>query len=592
VADTNSMVATDNNTDMIANDTGEQAGMQEQKSGFSAALGNIDILRQVTLVVALSICLAIAVFVIILANEPEYRILTKLPTEQLIKTMDFLDANKVDYRQESNTISVPSDEYQSVKLLLAREGLTSTPSQGEDILMKDMGFGVSQRLERERLKYGREQRLAATIEELQSISRAKVLLAIPKENIFARRQKNPSATVVVTMQRGRLLSAEEVDAVVDIIASSVQGLSPNRVTVTDQNGRLLNSGSQDSISSRSRGEFEIEQKREQEYMNKIDNILIPVVGLGNYTAQVDVTMDFTNIEETARRYNSDLPALRSEMKVEDTSIGGALGGIPGALTNQPPLESSIPEKASTGQKKSMPSRKHSESTKNYELDEAISHTKQQAGIIRKVTVSVALDYVNSPTPVTENTGSEESAGSEESGETAKQVTVEKQPRSVAQIAAIRRLLQGSIGFDLQRGDVLEVITIPFSRSEFTTVEKPQVWEKPWFLKVIKLVMAALVIIVLIMAVVRPMLKRLIYPEQTPEDYGDKSLDSHIDLGDETMDMLTSEFDAGDVGFAPDGSLQLPDLHRDEDILKAVRALVANEPELSSQVVKSWLNEDE
>ncbi len=585
MADTNTMVVTDIGTDMIASDSGEHGAMQEQKSGFSAALGNVDILRQITLVVALSICLAIAVFVIILANEPDYRFLSKLPTEQLIQTMDFLDANKVDYRQENNTISVPSDEYQNVKLLLAREGLTNEPSQGEDVLMKDMGFGVSQRLERERLKYGREQRLAKTIEQLQSISRAKVLLAIPKENIFARREKNPSATVVVTMQRGRILSAEEVDAVVDIVASAVQGLSPNRVTVTDQNGRLLNSGSQDSISSRSRGEFEIEQKREQEYMDKIDSILIPVVGLGNYTAQVDVTMDFTHTEETARRYNSDLPALRSEMKVEDNSIGGALGGIPGALTNQPPLESNIPEDATRGQKKAMPSRKHSESTKNYELDEAISHTKQQAGIIRKVSVSVALDYVNIAASTPANTDVESEEGSQA-------LALAKVPRSVAEIAAIRRLLQGSIGFDLQRGDVLEVITIPFSRSEFGVVEQLPIWEQPWFIKILKLVMGALVIIVLILAVVRPMLKRLIYPDRTPEDYGDKSLDSHIDLGDETMDMLTSEFDAGNVGFAPDGSLQLPDLHRDEDVLKAVRALVANEPELSSQVVKSWLNEDE
>jgi len=585
LADTNTMVATDGSTDIIASDSGENGAMQEQKSGFSATLGNVDILRQITLVVALSICLAIAVFVIILANEPDYRILSKLPTEQLIKTMDFLDANQVDYRQENNTISVPTDEYQHVKLLLAREGLSNEPSEGEDMLMKDMGFGVSQRMERERLKYGREQRLAKTIEQLQSIARAKVLLAIPKENIFARREKNPSATVVLTMQRGRILSAEEVDAVVDIIASAVQGLSPNRVTVTDQNGRLLNSGSQDSISSRSRGEFEIEQNREQEYMEKIDNILIPIVGLSNYTAQVDVTMDFTHTEETARRYNSDLPALRSEMKVDDSSIGGGLGGIPGALTNQPPLESSIPEDATTGQKKAMPSRKHSESTKNYELDEAISHTKQQTGIIRKVSVSVALDYVNSTVPTPANTDTE--------GEEGTQVAaVAKEPRSVAEIAAIRRLLQGSVGFDLQRGDVLEVITIPFSRSDFGAVAEVPIWEQPWFMKVLKLVMGALVIIVLILAVVRPMLKRLIYPDSTPEDYGDKSLDSHIDLGDETMDMLTSDFDAGNVGFAPDGSLQLPDLHRDEDVLKAVRALVANEPELSSQVVKSWLNEDE
>ncbi len=585
MADTNTMVATDNSTDMIASDSGNNDAMQEQKSGFSAMLGNVDMLRQITLVVALSICLAIAVFVIIFASEPDYRLLSKLPTEQLIKTMDFLDSNNVEYRQENNTISVPSDDYQKIKLLLTREGLTSEPSQGEDMLMKDMGFGVSQRMERERLKYGREQRLAKTVEQLQSVERAKVLLAIPKENIFARREKNPSATVVLTMQRGRILSAEEVDAVVDIIASAVQGLNPNRVTVTDQNGRLLNSGSQNSISSRSRGEFDIEQKREQEYRDKIDSILIPVVGLGNYTAQVDVTMDFTHTEETARRYNSDLPALRSEMKVEDNSIGGMLGGIPGALTNQPPLESNIPEDATQGgQKKAMPSRKHSELTKNYELDEAISHTKQQAGIVRKVSVSVALDYVNSASTAPVNSDAESEEGA--------QAVVTKTPRAVAEIAAIRRLLQGSIGFDLQRGDVLEVITIPFTRSDFGAVAEVPIWEQPWFMKVLKLVMGALVIIVLIVAVVRPMLKRLIYPDQTPEDYGDKSLDSHIDLGDETMDMLTSDFDAGSIGFAPDGSLQLPDLHRDEDVLKAVRALVANEPELSSQVVKSWLNEDE
>ncbi|PHR81488.1 MAG: flagellar M-ring protein FliF [Colwellia sp.] len=578
------MVASDSG-EMIASDSGDNSAIEEQKSGFAAKLGNVDILRQLTLVVALSICLAIAVFVIILANEPDYRFLSKLPTEQLIKTLDFLDANQVEYRQENNTISVPTSEYQNIKLLLAREGLTNEPRQGNDILMKDMGFGVSQRMERERLKYGRELQLANTIEQLQSISRAKVLLAIPKENIFARREKNPSATVVLTLQRGRLLSAEEVDAVVDIIASAVQGLSPNRVTVTDQNGRLLNSGSQNSISSRSRNEFDLEQKREQEYMDKIDTILIPIVGLGNYTAQVDVSMDFTHTEETARRYNADLPALRSEMKVEDNTIGGMLGGIPGALSNQPPLESSIPEDATAMKKRSMPSRKHVESTKNYELDEAISHTKQQGAVIRRVSVSVALDYVNSPiTSAPVNTDGEVEEGVA--------TTVAKEPRSVTEIAAIRRLLQGSIGFDLQRGDVLEVVTIPFTRSNFGAIAEVPIWEQPWFIKILKLVMGALVIIVLIVAVVRPMLKRLIYPDQTPEDYGDKSLDSHIDLGDETMDMLTSEFDAGNVGFAPDGSLQLPDLHRDEDVLKAVRALVANEPELSSQVVKSWLNEDE
>ncbi|MBA6233417.1 MULTISPECIES: flagellar basal-body MS-ring/collar protein FliF [unclassified Colwellia] len=569
--DNNSMIAADGGTGLMASDGSENMA-DEQKSGFASAMGNVDLLRQITLIMALAICLAIAVFVIMWANQAEYRFLAKQPTEQLIKTMDFLDANQVEYRQENNTISVPSDQYQDIKILLAREGLSDEPSAGSEIIMQDMGFGVSQRLETERLKFSREQQLARTIEELQAISRAKVLLAIPRENIFAKRTRSASGTVVLTLRKGRLLSEEEVDSVVDIIASAVQGMEPNRVTVTDQNGRLLNSGSQTSVSSRSRKEFEMEKKRENEYLNKIDSILIPVVGLGNYTAQVNVTMDFTSSEEMQRRYNSDLPALRSEMKIEDNTIGGLLGGIPGALSNQPPLDSNIPENANGGaQQKSMPGRRHSESTKNYELDEAISHTKQQAGVVRRISVSVALDYLSVP-------------GAE--GATT------QSPRSVEEMSNIRRLLQGSIGFNLQRGDVLEVVTLPFSREIIEPAPKVPFYENTTILKFFKLGMGALVIIVLILVVVKPMLKRLINPDQTPDDYGDKSLDSHIDLGDETMDMLTSEFDAAAVGFAPDGSLQLPDLHRDEDILKAVRALVANEPELSSQVVKSWLNEDE
>ena len=569
--DNTNLMLTNGSNDMVAND-GDDGVVGEQKSGLAAAMGNVDFLRQMTIVIALAICFAIAIFVIMLANQPEYRFLTKLPTEQLIKTMDFLDSNKVEYRQENNTISVESDEYQNVKLMLAREGLTEGPSEGSEILMQDMGFGVSQRLESERLKHSREQQLARTIEELKTIARARVLLAIPRENVFAKRSKNPSATVVLTLHRGRLLSEEEVDSVVDIVASAVQGMDPNRVTVTDQNGRLLNSGSQDSVSSRSRKEFEIEQKREKEYMDKIDSILIPVVGLGNYTAQVDVAMDFTNTEETQRRYNSDLPALRSEMKVEDNTIGGLLGGIPGALTNQPPLDSNIPENATgSAQQQSMPGRKHSESTRNYELDEAISYTKQQTGVIHRISVSVALDYLSEVNAEGEPTPT---------------------PRSVQEMANIRRLLQGSIGFSLQRGDSLDVVTLPFSRPDVIAVEETPLWKDPAIYKYAKLIGAVILIATLFFAVVRPMLKRLINPEQTPSGYGDKSLDSHIDLGDETMDMLTSEFDAGAVGFAPDGSLQLPDLHRDEDVLKAVRALVANEPELSSQVVKSWLNEDE
>ncbi len=546
---------------------------QEQKSGFLSALSGVDVLRQVTLIIALTICLAIAVFIIIWARQPDMRPLGKMPTNELIQTLDFLDAQKIEYKIDGNTVSVPESEYKNIKLLMKREGLEQAEDTGTDILMQDMGFGVSQRLERERLKFGREQQLARTIEEITNIVRAKVLLAIPKENVFARLEKKPSATVVLTLKRGRLLRAEGVDSVVDIVASAVQGLDPARVTVTDQNGRLLNSGSQDSLASRSRKEYEIEQKREQEYVAKIDSILIPVVGLGAYTAQVDLTMDFSSVEETQKRFNPDLPAVRSEMTIEENNIGGIAAGIPGALTNQPPVNSSIPETTGQGSNtvQSAPSRNHKEATRNYELDTTISHKRQQTGTIRRLSVAVALDY---------------SASENAEGES---TTV---PKTQQELANIRRLLQGGIGFDMQRGDTLEVVTIPFVREEVEMVAELPLWQQEWFAKILRLVLGALVIIVLILAVVRPMLKKLIYPDDTLEQYDEDSMSSGVDLGDETLNMLSQDFDESAVGFSSDGTLQLPDLHGDEDLLKVIRALVANEPELSSQVVKAWLTEDE
>lgn len=541
---------------------------QEQKTGFVGSLGGMDLVRQITLIVALTICLAIAILIIMWARQPEMRPLGTYNTDELIQTLDHLDAQKIDYTLEGNVILVPEDKFQSIKLSLSRAGLTQEPASGTEFLMQDSGFGVSQRLEMERLKHSREQQLARTIEELQSVARARVLLAIPKENVFARVEKQPSATVLVTARGGTVIRDSEVDAIVDIVASAVQGLSPSRVTVTDQNGRLLNSGSQDASSARTRKEYELQRTREEEYRQKVDSILMPVLGYGNYTAQVDLHMDFTATEQTQKRFNPDLPAIRSEMTVEENSVGGLSAGIPGALSNQPPLNSAIPEQAGDGAAKPVvPGRNHKEATRNYELDTTISHTSNQSGVIRRLSVSVAIDYV----PGTDGA---------------------PEPRSQAELANIRRLLQGGIGFDAQRGDMIEVISVPFIKDEVVVPKEIPIWEEEWFLRIVRLVIGGLIIIVLIVAIVRPMLKKLIYPEDTKEAYDENALSSGLDFGDDTIDMLSSTFDENAVGFAPDGTLMLPDLHGDDDLLRAVRALVANEPELSSLVVKNWLAEDE
>ncbi|WP_445765738.1 flagellar basal-body MS-ring/collar protein FliF [Rheinheimera sp.] len=552
----------------LSSDNYSSTEQQEQKSGFIGSLGGVDLVRQITMIVALTICLAIAILIILWARQPEMRPLGTFPTQELIQTLDHLDAQQIEYTLEGNVIYVAEDQFQNVKLSLSRAGLAKEASSGTEFLLQDSGFGVSQRLEMERLKHSREQQLARTIEELQSVSRARVLLAIPKENVFARAEKLPSATVLVTARGGTVIRDSEVDAIVDIVASAVQGLSPSRVTVTDQNGRLLNSGSQDAGSNRTRKEYELQRTREEEYRQKVDSILMPVLGIDNYTAQVDLHMDFTATEQTQKRFNPDLPAVRSEMTIEENSVGGLSGGIPGALSNQPPLNSNIPEQATgAGAQPIVPGRNSKEATRNYELDTTISHISQQSGVIRRLSVSVAIDYKPG-------------------------ANGEPEPRAQAELANIRRLLQGGIGFDAQRGDVIEVISVPFIKDEVIEVKVPQFYEEEWFLRVMRLAIGGLIIIVLILAVVRPMLKKLIYPEDTKEAYDENALSSGLDLGDDTIDMLNSTFDENAVGFAPDGTLMLPDLHGDDDLLRAVRALVANEPELSSLVVKNWLAEDE
>lgn len=562
-------MAENQSTELALSNTDYGGGeQQEQKPGFVGSLGGMDLVRQITLIIALTICLAIAILIIMWAREPEMRPLGTFETQELIQTLDHLDTQKITYKLESNVILVPEDQFQSIKLSLSRAGLTKDPSTGTEFLLQDSGFGVSQRLEMERLKHSREQQLARTIEELQSVSRARVLLAIPKENVFARAEKLPSATVLVTARGGTVIRESEVDAIVDIVASAVQGLSPSRVTVTDQNGRLLNSGSQDASSARTRKEYELQRTREDEYRQKVDSILMPVLGYGNYTAQVDLHMDFTATEQTQKRFNPDLPAVRSEMTIEENSVGGLSAGIPGALSNQPPLNSSIPEQATGGNAQPViPGRNHKEATRNYELDTTISHISQQSGVIRRLSVSVAIDY-------------KQSAGGE------------PEPRTQAELANIRRLLQGGIGFDAQRGDMIEVISVPFMKDTLVAEESAKFYEEDWFLRVVRLVIGGLIIIVLILAIVRPMLKKLIYPEETKDTYDDNALSSGLDLGDDALDMLNSTFDENAVGFAADGTLMLPDLHGDDDLLRAVRALVANEPELSSLVVKNWLAEDE
>ncbi|MCD9543721.1 flagellar basal body M-ring protein FliF [Photobacterium carnosum] len=565
------------NTSPILRAAGQDPDLTEKKaSRTDSILGNLDLLRQVILVLSVAICVALIVMMIVWIKEPEMRPLGSYETEELIPILDHFDQKKINYQLDGNTIRVPADKYSSIKLDLTRSGLNSRAAEGDDILLKDMGFGVSQRLENERLKLSRERQLARAIEQISQVRKAQVLLAMPKQSVFVRHNQDATATVFLTLASGAALGQQEVDSIVDMVATAVPGLRPTRVTVTDQHGRLLSSGTEDPSSTAKRKEYELEHKQEQALREKIDAILMPVLGLGNYTSQVDIAMDFSALEETRKRYNPATAATRSEFTREDSNSGQVVAGIPGALSNQPPVSSAIPENIKDMQAgtSSGNGRMHRESTRNYELDTTISHKRAQTGVIDRQTVSVAIDYKSIVDPKT--------------GE------ITRVPISEAEIVKIRRLLMGGIGFSEARGDLLEVLSVPFALPEELLLTDVPIWENPNFSSWVRWLAAALVIIVVIVVLVRPAMNKLLYPNQTANgtllDENGVPILTHNSHSDGTS-LIGGDLDSHESFELSSSNLDLPNLHKDEDLLKAVRALVANEPDLAAQVVKSWMNED-
>ncbi|WP_226970376.1 flagellar basal-body MS-ring/collar protein FliF [Vibrio navarrensis] len=548
---------------------GQNPDLDERSSSkFDMAVGDLDLLRQIVLVVSISICVALIVMLFFWVKEPEMRPLGIFETEELIPVLDHLDQQKINYKLDGNTILVEASEFNSIKLDMVRSGLNQNTQAGDDILLQDMGFGVSQRLEQERLKLSRERQLGKAIEEMKQVRKARVLLALPKQSVFVRHNQEASASVFLTLGTGANLKQQEVDSIVDMVASAVPGMKTSRVTVTDQHGRLLNSGSQDPVSAARRKEQELERSQEQMLREKIDSVLIPILGFGNYTAQVDIEMDFSAVEQTRKAFDPNTPATRSEYALEDYNNANMVAGVPGALSNQPPADASIPQDVAQMKDGSVTGQGsvRKESTRNFELDTTISHERKQTGIVTRQTVSVAIK--------------DRAAVNPDNG------SVTYTPRSEAEINAIRQVLIGTVGFNENRGDLLNVLSMQFAEQEPEKLADVPIWEHPNFNDWVRWFASALVIIVVVLVLIRPAMQKLLNPASDDENemYGPDGLP--IGADGETS-LIGSDIESSEL-FEFGSSIDLPNLHKDEDVLKAVRALVANEPELAAQVVKNWM----
>ena len=565
---------------------------------FLQNLSEMTMLRQVGLMVGLAASVAIGFAVVLWSQQPDYKplygSLSGMDTKQIMDTLAQAD---IPYTVEPNSgaLLVKSDDLSRARIKLAGAGIAQNDGNvGFEILDKDQGLGTSQFMEATRYRRGLEGELARTISSLNNVKGARVHLAIPKSSVFVRDDRKPSASILVELYAGRSLEPSQVLAIVNLVATSVPELSKSQITVVDQKGNLLSDMGENSELSMAGKQFDYTRRMEGMLTQRVQNILQPVLGNDRYKAEVSADVDFSAVESTAESFNPDQPALRSEQSVnEQRSSSSGSQGVPGALSNQPPGPATAPQAPgaaagaagaiaagqplldangqqimdpATGQPMlaPFPADKRVQSTKNFELDRSISHTKQQQGRINRLSVAVVVDDQVKLNPA--------------NGET---TTV---PWTADQLARFTRLVQDAVGFDASRGDSVSVVNVPFSLERGEVIPDIPFYSQPWFWDVVKQAMGVLFILVLVFGVLRPVLNNITNPKS-------KSADSDVELGG--MAGLDGELGSDRVTLGGPQSILLPSPSEGYDAqLNAIKSLVAEDPGRVAQVVKEWINADE
>ncbi|WP_300654916.1 flagellar basal-body MS-ring/collar protein FliF, partial [Pseudomonas sp.] len=518
--------------------------------------------------------------------------------------MQTLGAADISYTVEPNSgaLLVKADDLARARMRLAAAGVAPSDNNiGFEILDKEQGLGTSQFMEATRYRRGLEGELARTVSSLTNVKGARVHLAIPKSSVFVRDERKPSASVLVELYSGRNLEPSQVMAIINLVASSVPEMDKAQVTVVDQRGHLLSDQQEMSELSMAGKQFDYSRRMESMLTQRVHNILQPVLGAGRYKAEVSADVDFSAVESTSEMFNPDQPALRSEQQVNEQRSTGSLSpqGVPGALSNQPPGAATAPQQAGgaaavagavaagqplvdvngqqvmdpvTGQPMlaPFPADKREQSTRNFELDRSISHTKQQQGRLRRLSVAVVVDDQFKIDAAT--------------GETS------RMPWSVDELARFTRLVQDSVGFDASRGDSVSVINTQFSAVQGEEIIEIPFYTQPWFWDIVKQVLGVLFILVLVFGVLRPVLNNITGGGKGRELMaGGRNGD--VELGE--MGGLDGELAADRVSLGGPQSILLPSPSEGYDAqLNAIKSLVAEDPGRVAQVVKEWINADE
>ncbi|MFO1435247.1 MAG: flagellar basal-body MS-ring/collar protein FliF [Gammaproteobacteria bacterium] len=430
--------------------------MAEQTTLLVPANAQLSWLRQVGVMIGIAAAVALGVAVVFYSRTPTYGMLyPNLSDRDLTQVMDALQAANIRYKVDSasGALMVPADQVYDARLKLAAAGLPKSNSAGFEMLEKDSPFGSSQAAELVRFQHALEEELARSIAKLSNVRSARVHLAIPKPSVFARDKKDPSASVLIDLYPGRSLEEGQVEAIAHMVAASVPNLQMSAVTVVDQQGRLLTSGDGPEQMQEAAHRFDYTRKLEDNYAKRIEDILLPLVGEGGVKAQVSADLDFTDTEQTSENYNPDAQTVRSEQTVEENRTGSVDGGVPGALSNQPPAAGTAPEQANAAaanatpgaaaatSASSSPQSNRKQSTRNFEVDRTISHSRTSIGSVRRLSVAVLVN----------NKASVDKKGK-----------VKMTPLTKEELDRMTALVKEAVGFDATRGDTVNVTNADFT----------------------------------------------------------------------------------------------------------------------------------
>ncbi len=535
--------------------------------------------RQLLLLVAVAAAVALGVAIVLWSRGPNYGLLyAGLTQKDAAAITQQLQSSNTPYKlsADGSSIMAPAADLAALRLKLAGQGLPQGLASSSATEAGASPFGMSDLAERAHYQQMLENDLGSTISALQSVRAARVHLALPKPSAFIRDSRQASASVLVTLYPGRQLDAGQVAAIVHLVASSVPNLDSSEVSVIDQQGQLLTSDP-NNPSAVGNYRLQLATQMENTYAARIEALLTPLVGPGRVRAQVYADLDFSQTEKATETFDPKNPSLRSEQTSSEQHTGGASagGGVPGALSNQPPAVVSQPTAAKPGVGKpgttsattaaTTPTESSSSATCNYELDRTISHVSDPAGRLVRLTVAVVVDnklVSGAASGAAADTGSAKAATSV--------------PFTPKELQHLTELTKNVVGFNAARGDSISVINQPFLHSPAPeAMPRQPLWQRPGVMDLLKQGAGILAALLVAFGLLRPLLKGLLrndtraLPAPTPK----------ISV------RVADEPEVADARLPPAAELAY-----DQRIDEARRMVGENSKQVA-QVVKNWVSTD-